>query len=227
MTKAWVLGRRESGACIGGCLLLALGLTLAVGALGWGALSTFQGALQMTSEGPRSLGAPPTLAEQNTFRAKVSLMQQSWTAGETREFALSSADLNAWLWEADADRSLFTHVRLGLEEDWLVAHLSVPLAFIRTPPFLPNLSRRFFNGRVAARLAVERGELVVKNVDIEGNGKRLAWLFTGQSYRQAIADGLRQGIRRRLPGGDDLLLHLEGVRIANDLLYVRVRGDRS
>ncbi|HEY0792729.1 MAG TPA: hypothetical protein VGD78_16825 [Chthoniobacterales bacterium] len=221
------VGGRESGACIGGCLLLALGLALALGALVWGALSTFQGALQMTSESPRFLGVPPTLAEQNTFRAKVNLMRQAWTAGETREFALSTADLNAWLWEADADRDLFTHVHLGLEEDWLVAYVSVPLGFMRTPPFLPNLNRRFFNGRVAARIAVERGELVVKNVDIEGNGKRLAWLFTGQSYRQAIADGLRQGIRTRLPGGDDLLLHLEGVRIANGLLYVKVQGDRS
>jgi hypothetical protein len=222
-----VISRRETGACIGGCLILIVGLVLAVGALGWGALSTFQGALQMTSEGPRSLGPPPTLAEQNTFRAKVNLMRLSWTTGETREFALTSADLNAWLWEADADRNLFRHLHLGLEQDWLVAQMSVPLSFMRSPPFLPNLNRRFFNGRVAARIVVERGELAVRNFDVEGNGKRLPWLFTGQSYRQAIADGLKQGIRSRLPSGDDLLLHLEGVRIANDVLYIKVHRDHS
>ena len=92
---------------------------------------------------------------------------------------------------------------------------------------LPGLSQRFFNGRVAARLAVEKGELTVRNFDVEGNGRRLPWLFTGQSYRQAITDGLKQGIRARLPEGDKLLDRLEGIRIEHDQIYVTLRGRRS
>ena len=46
----------------------------------------------------------------------------------------------------------------------------------------------------------------------------------GQSYRQAIADGIKQGIRARLPAGDQLLDRLEGFRIEHDQVYVRLRG---
>jgi hypothetical protein len=178
----------------------------------------------MTSSAPRDLGPPPTPAEINSFEYKMALVRKGLQETGTKEYALSTADLNAWLWANGANADLARHLRLRIEQDWLVAELSVPLSFMRNVPFLPGINQRFFNGRIAARLAVENRQLTVKSFDVEGNGRRLAWLFTGQSYRQAIADGIKQGIRARLPEGNLLLDHLEGFRIEHDQVYITLRG---
>lgn len=204
--------------------MLLLGLVLVVGALLWGAVSTYEGAYQMTSGTPRDLGPPPTAAEENSFQSKLALVRQGLQENGTKEYAFSAADLNAWLWAGGTNADLAKHLRLRIEQDWLVGELSVPLAFMRDVPFLPGISQRFFDGRIAARFAVENRELTVKNFDLEGNGRRLAWLFTGQSYRETIANGIKRGIRARLPAGDLLLARLEGFRIEQDQVYLTLRG---
>jgi hypothetical protein len=214
----------ESGACAGGCVVLIAALLLVLGALVWGAVSTYEGAYQMTSGAPRDLGPPPTSAEVSSFESKMALVRQGLQEKGTQEYAFSAGDLNAWLWANGANADLVKHLRLGIEQDWLVGELSVPLTFMRDVPFLPGISQRFFDGRIAARLAVENRELKVKSLDLEGNGRRLAWLFTGQSYREAIGNGIKQGVRARLPAGDLLLAHLEGFRIQNDQVYLKLRG---
>lgn len=214
----------EGGACAGGCLVFILALLLVLGALVWGAVSTYEGAYQMTSSAPRDLGLPPTQAELNSFQNKMALVRQGLQEKGTREYAFSAADLNAWLWANGANEDLARHLRFRIEQDWLVGEMSVPLTFMRDVPFLPGVSQRFFDGRIAARLAVENRQLVVKNLDVEGNGHRLAWLFTGQSYLQAIADGMKRGIRTRLPAGDLLLDHLDGCRVEHDQVYLTLRG---
>ena len=213
----------EDGACAGGCLVLIIALVLVLGALVWGAVSTYQGAYQMTSSAPRDLGPPPTPAERNSFEYKMALVGKGLQEGGAKEYAFSAADLNAWLWADGANADLARHLRLRIEQDWLVAELSVPLTFMRNVPFLPGINRRFFNGRVAARFAVENHELAVKSFDVEGNGRRLAWLFTGQSYREVIGNGIKQAIRARLPAGALLLDHLEGLRIEHDQVYLTLR----
>ena len=213
----------ENGACAGGCLIMTLAIVLVLGAILWGAVSTYQGAYQMTSSAPRDIGPPPTPAEINSFQYKMALVRNGLQESGAKEYAFSTADLNAWIWAGGANTDLARHLRLRIEQDWLVAELSVPLTFMRNVPFLPGINQRFFNGRVAARLTVENHELVVKGFDVEGNGRRLAWLFTGQSYREAIGNGIKQAIRARLPAGTLLLDHLEGLRIEHDQVHVTLR----
>jgi hypothetical protein len=214
----------ESGACAGGCVVLIAALVLVIGALLWGAVSTYEGAYQMTSSAPRDLGPPPTPAEVSSFQSKLALVRQGLQETGTKEYAFSAGDLNAWLWADGANADLVKHLRLRIEQDWLVGELSVPLTFMRDVPFLPGISQRFFDGRMAARWAVENRELTIKSLDLEGNGRRLAWLFTGQSYRETIANGIKREIRARLPAGDLVLDRLEGFRIAGDQVYLTLRG---
>lgn len=216
----------ESGACAGGCVVLIAALVLMIGALLWGAVSTYEGAYQMTSSAPRDLGPPPTAAEVSSFQSKMAMVRQGLQETGTKGYAFSAGDLNVWLWAGGANADLYKHLRLRIEQDWLIGDLSVPLTFMRDVPFLPGFSQRFFDGRMAARFAVENRELTIKSLDLEGNGRRLAWLFTGQSYRETIANGLRRAIRARLPAGDLLLDRLEGVRIENDQVYLTLRGGR-
>ena len=214
----------ESGACAGGCLVLIAALVLVLGALVWGAVSTYEGAYRMTSSAPRDLGPPPAPAEVGSFQTKMAQVRQGLQEPGVKEYAFSADDLNAWLWAGGANEELYKHLRLRIEQDWLVGELSVPLTFMRDVPFLPGISQRFFDGRIAARFAVEYRELKVKGLDLEGNGRRLAWLFTGQSYREAIGNGIKQAIRARLPAGDLLLARLEDLRIENGEVHLKLRG---
>jgi hypothetical protein len=214
----------ENGACAGGCVVLIAALVLVIGALLWGAVSTYEGAYQMTSSAPRDLGPPPTPAEVSSVQSKMALVGQGLQEKGTKEYAFSTADLNAWLWAGGANADLVRHLRLRIEQDWLVGELSVPLTFMRDVPFLPGISRRFFDGRIAARFGVENRELTIKSLDLEGNGRRLAWLFTGRSYRETIGNGIKRGIRARLPAGDLVLDRLEGFRIERDQVYLTLRG---
>ena len=215
---------KESGACAGGCLVFMVAITLVIGALLWGAVSTYEGAYQMTSSAPRDLGPPPTPVEENSFQSKMAQVRQGLQENGNKEYAFSAADLNAWLWAGGTNAELIKHLRLRIEQEWLVGELSVPLTFMRDVPFLPGISQRFFDGRIAARLAVENRQLTIKSLDLEGNGRRLAWLFTGQSYREAVTNGMRRAIRVRLPAGDLLLDRLEAVRIDHDQVYLTLRG---
>ena len=215
---------RDRGFCASGCLFFSVVILVLLGAAVWGALSTYQGAYQMTSAEPRKFEPPPTAAEENAFRLKLEALWDAVLRGDSAEFRFSPNDLNAWLFANGRNSDLADHLRFRTEGDWLVAEISVPLSFMNEVPLLPSLRRRFFNGRLAARLGVENGVLKVENFDLEGNGKRLAWLFTGTPYKQAITDALQKGIRARLPEGDLVLSRLESFRIENNDIVVKFRA---
>jgi hypothetical protein len=212
---------RNRGFCASGCLFFSAVILVLIGAAVWGAISTYQGAYQMTSAEPRKFEPPPTTAEENAFRLKFETLRDAVLKGDSAEFRFSANDLNAWLFANGRNSDLADHLRFRTEGDWLVAEVSVPLSFMKEVPLLPSLRTRFFNGRLAARLGVENGVFKVQNFDLEGNGKRLAWLFTGTPYKQSIADALQKGIRARLPDGDLVLSRLESFRIENNDILVK------
>ena len=212
------------GFCVSGCLFFSAVILVLIGAAVWGALSTYQGAYQMTSAEPRKFEPPPSAAEEDAFRLKFEALRDAVLKGDSAEFRFSAKDLNAWLFANGRNSDLADHLRFRTEGDWLVAEVSVPLGFMNEVPLLPSLRNRFFNGRLAARLGVEKGVLKVQNFDLEGNGKRLAWLFTGAPYKQSITDALQKGIRARLPEGDLVLSRLESFGIENNDIVVKFRA---
>jgi hypothetical protein len=231
--------RSEEGFCTGGCLLLLVVAALIIGAILWGGLSTYQGIHLMTSPDPKAFEPVPSVAAQNAARAKWEAMLQSIRQGRDTEFRFSADDLNAWFFGGGRNADLASHLRFAIQsgtnpipgfepnvtEDWLVADVSIPLGFMAEIPGFPKLRNRYFNGKIATRLTVEKQELKLKSLDIEGNGHRLPWLFTGQGYRDTVKQTLEQGIRSRLPEGDVFLSRLESLRIENGQIVVRFKGE--
>jgi hypothetical protein len=214
----------QNGSCNGGCLVLLIAVCLVVGAIGWGAISTYQGAYQMTSPAPRAFEPVPGPAEERAFRLKLQAAQEALAHGEETEIRFSPNDLNAWFFANGRNADFADHLRFRTEADWLVAELSVPLSFMVDLPLFPPIRNRYFNGRMAARLTVENGELKIQNLDLEGNGKRLPWLFTGQSYKQTITEAMNKGMVTRLPEGDQLLRRLQSIKVENNEIVVKLRG---
>jgi hypothetical protein len=216
--------RSVGGYCLGGCLILLAVIVLIVGAVLWGAISTYQGIYQMTSPQPRSFEPIPSIAEQNAIRLKWRVLLDALQKGEEAEFRFSADDLNAWFFGDGKNADLIPHIRFRTTEDWIVAEVSIPLNFVAEIPTLPSLRNRFFDGKIAARLGIEKNELKINSLDIEGNGHRLPWLFTGQGYRDTVQQTLEQGIRARLPEGDAFLSRLESIRVENDQIVVRFKA---
>jgi hypothetical protein len=216
--------RSEGGFCMGGCFVLAIVMVLIVGAIFWGAYSTYQGAYQMTSPHPRSFEPIPSVGEQNAVRLKWKALEDSLQKSDNVEFRFTADDLNAWFFADDKNADLIPHLRFRTIDDWIVAEVSVPLNFMADIPILPSLRDRFFNGKIAARLAIEKNELKISSLDIEGNDHRLPWLFTGQGYRDTVKQTLEQGIRARVPDGDIFLARLESIHVENGQIVVRLRG---
>jgi hypothetical protein len=216
--------RAEGGFCVGGCIILAAVVLLIVGAVVWGAYSTYQGAYLMTSPHPREFEPIPSLAEQNAARSKWRALRDALQKGDESEFRFTAEDLNAWFFSDGKNADLIPHLRFRTIDDWIVAEVSVPLSFMADVPILPSLRNRFFNGKIAARLAIEKSEMRITSLDLEGNGHRLPWLFTGQGYRNTVTQTLDQGIRARLPEGDLFLSRLESIRVENGQIVARFRG---
>jgi hypothetical protein len=216
--------RSEEGFCLSGCLLFSVVLVLIVGAVLWGASSTYQGIYQMTSPQPRSFEPIPSVPEQNAARLKWRVLLDALQKGEEAEFTFSADDLNAWFFGDRKNADLIPHLRFRTTEDWILAEVSVPLTFMAEIPTLPSLRDRFFNGKIGARLSVEKNELKINSLDIEGNGHRLPWLFTGQGYRDTVRQTLEQGIRTRLPEGDTFLSRLESIHVADGQIVVHFRA---
>jgi hypothetical protein len=211
------------GSCLGGCLLLVVVIVLIFGAVLWGAFSTYRGIYQMTSPQPRSFEPIPSVAEQNAARLKWGVLMDSLQKGEEAEFNFSADDLNAWFFGDGKNADLIPHLRFRTTADWIVAEMSVPLSFVAEIPTQPSVRSRFFDGKIGARLAIEKNELKIKSLDIEGNGHRLPWLFTGQGYRDTVQQTLEQGIRARLPEGDAFLSRLESIHVENGQIVVHFR----
>jgi hypothetical protein len=216
--------RAKGGFCLGGCIVLAAAVLLILGAVIWGAYSTYQGAYLMTSPHPREFEPIPSVAEQNAARLKWSVLRDALQKGNGSEFRFTADDLNAWFFADGNNADLIPHLRFRTIDDWIVAEVSVPLSFMKDFPTLPSLRNRFFNGKIAARLRIEKNEVKIASLDLEGNGHRLPWLFTGQGYRDTVTQTLDQGIRGRLPGGDLFLSRLDSIRVENGQIVVRFRG---
>jgi hypothetical protein len=151
-------------------------------------------------------------------------MGEAIAKGKETEFHFTANDVNAWVFGDGRNSDLARHLRFRTEGDWLVAEVSVPLRLVTDVPFLPSLHARFFNGRAAARLKVNNGQLDVDNFDVEANGKRLPWLFSNRSYRLVAAEALRRGVAGRLPEGNQLLERLESIKVENNEIIMKVRG---
>jgi len=215
--------RSERGSCLAGCLIFFVVIALIAGAVLWGAYSTYQGIYQMTSPQPASFEPIPSISDQNAARLKWRTLIDALQRGEEAEFRFSADDLNAWFFGDGKNADLTPHLRFRTTEDWIVAEVSVPLRFMAEIPMLPSLRDRFFDGKIAVRLAVEQNELKIKGLDIEGNGHRLPWLFTGQGYRNTVQQTLEQAVRTRLPEGDAFLSRLESIQVQNGQIIVRFR----
>jgi hypothetical protein len=220
----WRKIRPQGGFCVGGCIVLAAVVLLIIGAVVWGAYSTYQGAYLMTSPHLREFEPIPSVAEQNAARLKWRALRDGLQKGDESEFRFTANDLNAWFFADGNNADLIPHLRFRTIDDWIVAEVSVPLSFMADVPTLPSLRNRFFNGKIAARLTIEKNELKIVSLDLEGNGHRLPWLFTGQGYRNTVTQTLDQGIRGRLPDGDLLLSRLDSIRVEGGQIVVRFRG---
>jgi len=216
--------RVEGGFCVGGCVVLTVVMLVIVGAVLWGAYSTYQGAYLMTSPQPRAFEPIPSVGEQNAARLKWSALRVALQKGDDVEFRFTADDLNAWFFAEGKNADLIPHLRFRTIDDWLVAEVSVPLSFMAEIPMLPSFRTRFFNGKIAGRFAVEKNELKITGLDLEGNDHRLPWLFTGQGYRDTVTQTMEQGIRARLPDGDIFLSRLDSIRVENGQIIVRFHG---
>jgi hypothetical protein len=214
----------ENGSLNGGCLVLLFACFLVILALAWGAISTYQGAYQMTSPSPRTFEPVPSSADVEAVHQKIQAIEEAISHGEGTELHFSANDLNAWFFGGGRNADFADHLRFRTEADWLVADLSVPLMFMADVPLLPSIRSHYFDGRIAARLVVENGELKIQNLDLEGNGKRLPWLFTGQSYKQTLTEAMNKGIETRLSEGDQFIHRIESVRVENNEIVVKLRG---
>lgn len=213
----------QNGSCNGGCLVLLIAGFVVVAAIAWGAISTYQGAYQMTSPSPQTFEPVPGAADEQAVRLKIQAGLEAVAHGQPIEVRLSANDLNAWFFADRRNADFADHLRFRTEADWLVADLSVPLSFMADVPFLPSIHTRYFNGRIAARLTIENGELKIQNLDVEGNGKRLPWLFTGQAYKQTLTEGMNKGIEMRLPDAGQLVHRIESIRVENNEIIVKLK----
>ena len=213
----------QNGSCNGGCLVLLIAGFVIIAAIAWGAISTYQGAYQMTSPSPRTFEPVPGAAEDKAFRLKIQAVQEAVTRGQATEVRFSANDLNAWFFANGRNADFADHLRFRTEADWLVADLSVPLSFMADVPFLPSIRSRYFDGRIAARLTIENGSLKIQNLDVEGNGKRLPWLFTGQSYKHTVTDGMNKGIETRLPEARQFIHRIESIKVENNEIIAKLK----
>ena len=173
----------------------------------------------MTSPGPRTF--PPVAQDANAVDEKLQRAQEELGKGGSPEIHLTAGQLNAWFLGNPDNRDLADHVRFRIEADWLVAEVSTPLAFMGQLPLVPGFRDRYFNGKLAARLAAEHGELKVENFDLEGNGARIPWLTTGQSYRQSIAEAINKALRVSEPQYQSLFGAIQSIQVANNEIVVK------
>jgi hypothetical protein len=212
--------QRPPTGCRWGCLLLACVFVVIVGAIAWGAVSTYEGAYKMTSSSPRTF---PPIAEGGGQAVQVKLQQaqDELARGGSPEVHLTADEFNAWFLGSPNNRELAKDVRFRIEADWLVAEASFPLTFMAQLPFVPGFHDRYFNGKLAVRLSVDHGELKVDAFDLEGNGARLPWLTTSQDFRQTVSQGINKALRDSEPEDQTLLDAIQSIQIANNEIVVK------
>jgi hypothetical protein len=206
--------------CRFGCILLASVFVVIIGAIGWGAVSTYRGAYQMTSPGPQTF-APIVPDSASQVDAKLQHAKEELAKGNSPEVRLTADELNAWFLGNPSNRDLAEHLRFRTEADWLVAEVSVPLTFMGQLPLVPGFRDRYFNGKLAARLSADHGQLKVENFDLEGNGARLPWLTTSQNYKETIAKAINKGLRNSEPQYGQLFDSIQSFQVANNEITVK------
>ena len=212
---------RSASGCRWGCLLAVCVFVVIVGAIVWGAISTYQGAYLMTSATPRTFEPVAGPGDAETVAARLQSAQEKLGKGEPAEVRLTADDLNAWFLGNPSNRELAEHLRFRIEEDWLVAEVSVPLVFMSQLPLLPSFHDRFFNGKLAARLSVSNRELTVETFDLVGNGKRLPWLFTSKTYHDSVAEIIKKALKDDFPEDQSLIQGIESIQIANNEIVMK------
>jgi hypothetical protein len=224
--------QRPPTGCRWGCLLLACVFVIIIGAIVWGAVSTYEGAYRMTSPSPRTF---PPIAEGGgqAVQEKLQQAQDELARGGSPEVHLTADELNAWFLGSPNNREMAEHVRFRIEKsaeqhqgtpdatDWLVAEVSVPLTFMPQLPLVPGFRDRYFNGKLGARLSVDHGELKVESFDLEGNNARLPWLTTSQDYRQTVSQAINKALRDSEPEDQALLNAIQSIQIANNEIVVK------
>jgi hypothetical protein len=179
----------------------------------------------MTAPAPRTF---PPIAEGDgrAVEERLQHAQEELAKGESPEVHLSADELNAWFLGNPSNRETAEHVRFRIEADWLVAEVSVPLTFMGQLPLVPGFRDRYFNGKLAARLSADHGELKVENFDLEGNGARLPWLTTSQSYRQTVSDAINKALQNSEPEDQALFNSIQSIQVANNEIVVKFgKGD--
>jgi hypothetical protein len=174
----------------------------------------------MTSPSPRTF---PSIVEGSgqAVQEKVQDAQEELAKGDSPEIHLTADELNAWFLGSPNNRELAEHVRFRTEEDWLVAEVSVPLTFMAQLPLVPGFRDRYFNGKIAARLSVDHGELKVENFDLVGNGVRIPWLTTSQDYRRSISEAINRALRDSEPEDQPLINGIQSIQIANNEIVIK------
>jgi hypothetical protein len=212
--------QRSPTGCRWGCVLLACVFVVIVGAIAWGAISTYESAYRMTSPSPRTF---PPIAEGGGqgVQEKLQQAQDELARGGSPEVHLTADEFNAWFLGGSNNRDMAEYVRFRIEADWLVAEVSLPLKFMGQLPLVPGFRDRYFNGRLAARLSVDHGELKVEAFDLEGNGARIPWLTTSQDYRQTVSEGINKALRDSEPEDQALLNAIQSIQIANNEIVVK------
>jgi hypothetical protein len=212
--------QRSPTGCRWGCLLLACVFVVIVGAIAWGAISTYKTAYQMTSPSPRTF---PPIAEGGgqAVQEKLHQAQDELARGGSPEVHLTADEFNAWFLGSPNNREMVDDVRFRIEADWLVAEVSLPLKFMGQLPLVPGFRDRYFNGKLAVRLSADHGELKVEAFDLEGNGARIPWLTTSQDYRQTVSEGINKALRDNEPEDQALLSAIQSIQIANNEIVVK------
>jgi hypothetical protein len=174
----------------------------------------------MTSPSPRTF---PPIAEGGgqAVQEKLQRAKDELAKGGPPEVHLTADELNAWFLGSPNNRELAEHVRFRIEADWLVAEVSVPLTFMAQLPLVPGFRDRYFNGKLAARLSVDHGELKVENFDLEGNGARLPWLTTSQDYRRTVSEAINKALRDSEPEDQALFNAIQSIQISNNEIVVK------
>ena len=174
----------------------------------------------MTSPSPRTF---PSIAEGvgQAVQEKLQRAKDELAKGGSPEVHLTADELNAWFLGSPNNRELAEHVRFRIEADWLVAEVSVPLTFMAQLPLVPGFHDRYFNGKLAARLSVDHGELKVENFDLEGNGARLPWLTTSQDYRRTVSEAINKALRDSEPEDQALFNAIQSIQISNNEIVVK------
>jgi hypothetical protein len=218
--------QRPPTGCRWGCLLLACVFLVIVGAIAWGAISTYKAAYQMTSPSPRTF--PPIAAGGGqAVQEKLQQAQEELAKGGSPEVHLTPDEFNAWFLGSSNNRDMVDDVRFRIEADWLVAEVSIPLKFMGQLPLVPGFRDRYFNGKLAARLSVDQGQLKVEAFDLEGNGTRIPWLTTGQDYRQTVSEGINKALRDSEPEDQALLSAIQSIQIANNEIVVKFGKEQT